>query len=95
LIDVLFTLSVVYYVLKYFKKHVNINFFCFRDIEEQMEAVWQSANSENVRIKDELKRNVTQLRKHPGLSEALDEQNRLNTIDISSDDNAVIKVTDD
>ncbi|XP_060586840.1 centrosomal protein of 89 kDa-like isoform X2 [Ruditapes philippinarum] len=66
-----------------------------RDIEEQMEAVWQSANSENVRIKDELKRNVTQLRKHPGLSEALDEQNRLNTIDISSDDNAVIKVTDD
>ncbi|KAL4234384.1 cilium assembly [Mactra antiquata] len=56
-----------------------------RDIEEQMEAVWQSANSENVRIKDELKKNVTQLRKHAGLSEAIDAQDKLDSLVISSD----------
>lgn len=50
-----------------------------------MEAVWQSANSENVRIKDELKKNVTQLRKHAGLSEAIDAQNRLDSLALSSD----------
>lgn len=56
-----------------------------RDLEEQMEAVWQSANAENVRIKDELIKNVTQLRKHAGLSEALDAQDKLERIDVSSD----------
>ena len=53
-----------------------------------MEAVWQSANSENVRIKDELKKNVTQLRKHAGLSEALDTQDRFDMLDVSSEDGA-------
>ncbi|XP_053400962.1 centrosomal protein of 89 kDa-like isoform X5 [Mercenaria mercenaria] len=60
-----------------------------RDLEDQMEAVWQSANSENVRIKDELKKNVTQLRKHTGLSEALDAQDRLETVDVLSDDECI------
>ena len=58
-----------------------------------MEAVWQSANSENVRIREQVQRNVTQLRKHAGLSEALDAQEKLDTLDVSSDDERVASRT--
>lgn len=51
-----------------------------------MEAVWQSANSENVRLKDEIQKSVHQLRKHTGLSEALDAQEKLDNLYLSSDD---------
>lgn len=64
----------------------DILFLFSRDLEDQMEAVWQSANSENVRIKEELSKNVSQLRKHAGLSEALDAQDKLNMLDVSSDE---------
>lgn len=57
-----------------------------RDIEDQMEAVWQSANSENVRLKDEVQKSVHQLRKHAGLSEALDAQEKVDNLSISSDE---------
>ncbi|XP_052286306.1 centrosomal protein of 89 kDa-like isoform X4 [Dreissena polymorpha] len=62
-----------------------------RDLEEQMEAVWQSANSENVRIREDMHRSVQQLRKHTGLSEALDEQEKLEKVYVSSDDEADVK----
>lgn len=58
-----------------------------RDIEEQMEAVWQSANSENVRIKDEIQKSVQQLRKHAGLSEALDVHDKLEAVYASEHEN--------
>lgn len=64
----------------------DILFLFSRDLEDQMEAVWQSANSEKVRIKEELSKNVSQLRKHAGLSEALDAQDKLNMLDVSSDE---------
>jgi len=51
-----------------------------------MEAVWQSANSENVRLIDEVKKSVHQLRKHAGLSEALDAHDKVDNLYISSDD---------
>ncbi|XP_052816881.1 centrosomal protein of 89 kDa-like isoform X2 [Mya arenaria] len=57
-----------------------------RDLEEQMEAVWQSANSENVRIREEVHKSVHQLRKHTGLSDALDAHDKLDTLHVSSDD---------
>ncbi|KAH3824539.1 hypothetical protein DPMN_126376 [Dreissena polymorpha] len=56
-----------------------------------MEAVWQSANSENVRIREDMHRSVQQLRKHTGLSEALDEQEKLEKVYVSSDDEADVK----
>ena len=60
--------------------------FFFRNVEEDLESMWQAANTENVRIREEIQHNVTKLRQHKGLSDALDERDRIEGIYVSSDD---------
>ena len=47
--------------------------------------MWQAANSENLRIRAEMQNSVTKLRQHKGLSDALDEHDKIEGIYVSSD----------
>ena len=51
--------------------------------------MWQAANSENARIRDDLRKSILKLRQHAGLSEAIDEQDRLESLHVTSDDEGV------
>ncbi|XP_021358343.1 centrosomal protein of 89 kDa-like isoform X2 [Mizuhopecten yessoensis] len=56
-----------------------------KDVEEELEVMWRSANTENERMKDVLRHSMKKLRKHEGLSEAIDSSEKRELIYLSSD----------
>lgn len=60
----------------------------FREVEDELEIVWQSANSENDRMKTVLKKTMKKLRQHEQLSEAMDQQEPKKIVYVSSDGEA-------
>ena len=58
-------------------------------MEEELEAMWQAANSENVRMRDDLRKSILKLRQHAGLSEAIDAHDKLESLHVTSDEEAV------
>lgn len=59
-----------------------------REVEDELEIVWQSANSENDRMKTVLKKTMKKLRQHEQLSEAMDQQEPKKIVYVSSDGEA-------
>ena len=51
--------------------------------------MWQAANSENVRMRDDLRKSILKLRQHTGLSEAIDAHDKLESLHVTSDEEAV------
>ncbi|KAL5020955.1 hypothetical protein ScPMuIL_000110 [Solemya velum] len=56
-----------------------------RTVEEDMEAVWQSATSENERMRESLRKSIRKLYKHTALQETLDNE-RKELVLVSSDE---------
>ena len=64
-------------------------FVSYREVEDELEAMWQAANSENARIRDDLRKSILKLRQHAGLSEAIDEHEKIESLAVMSDDEVV------
>ncbi|KAL3858933.1 hypothetical protein ACJMK2_009182 [Sinanodonta woodiana] len=59
-----------------------------REIERELEIIWQAASSDNERIKDTMRKSIQKLRKHSRLSEALEKEDKSEPLYLSSDDEA-------
>ncbi|XP_069113940.1 centrosomal protein of 89 kDa-like isoform X3 [Argopecten irradians] len=56
-----------------------------KGVEEELEVMWRSANTENERMKEVLRHSMKKLRKHEGLSEAIDSSEKKELLYVSSD----------
>ncbi|XP_060069382.1 centrosomal protein of 89 kDa-like [Ylistrum balloti] len=56
-----------------------------KDVEEELEVMWRSANTENERMKEVLRHSMKKLRKHEGLSEAMESSEKKELLYVSSD----------
>ena len=59
---------------------------CFREIEEELEIVWNAATSENDRMKNVMQKTMKKLRKHEQLSQAMDSIEPSKMAYVSSDE---------
>jgi hypothetical protein len=57
----------------------------YREVEDELEIVWQAANSENDRMKTVLHKTMKKIRQHEQLAEAIDQQEPKKIVYISSD----------
>ncbi|KAK7499010.1 hypothetical protein BaRGS_00009819 [Batillaria attramentaria] len=57
-----------------------------KEVEQDLEAMWQAASSENQRLKDILRKSVYKLRDHPSLKAALDEEQELEQLVLFKDE---------
>ncbi|XP_033755442.1 centrosomal protein of 89 kDa-like isoform X13 [Pecten maximus] len=55
-------------------------------VEEELEVMWRSANTENERMKEVLRHSMKKLRKHEGLSEAIDSSEKKELLYVSTDE---------
>ena len=65
-----------------------VNCYLCREVEDELEIVWQSATSENDRMKTVLQKTMKKLRQHEQLSAAMDQQEPKKIVYVSSDGEA-------
>ncbi|XP_048253496.1 centrosomal protein of 89 kDa-like isoform X2 [Haliotis rufescens] len=57
-----------------------------REVESDLEHMWQAANSENLRMKDTMRKSLRKLREHSGLRDVVEDVDKQELLHLSSDE---------